>query len=417
MIKEAFRSYTFRSTFALTVADYSVKLLGFVFVILAFRKYDADGYGGYVLMINYLNLIGIVNGFGLITLINSKVAEDKANSRMLPAYFISCWIFLVVAGVVLKLAKPSIPGGTVAFFVLYSGLYLALGMRFYQRQLHKRWAVLGVVQSLLVYAGLLGGMALGAGVETLTTVNYAARFLFCVYLAACLGGVRGIAALIHDLPASFRLFGDLAFGSGKWLMSNLLVNKVLSETLPILLGEFISKAFLGTYDMIFKISALFGLPIYTLEGVITSRHTKANIREVRRKYLNKVLVVSCLLSTGTFATILVVYQFALGINLETKFLWAAACFALTVATLGHRVFNRALFTILEGTRYLMWNNLVSTVFHFGGMVLMLKFGYTQIYQIAGLHLATVIVSSAMYEFNYSNLLGWLNRRNLEPRVP
>src|SRR5689334_20058734 len=81
-----YRSYTFRNTAWLTLGNYSVRAVGFLFVLFAYRRLSAEGYGGFVLANTYLSVLGIVAGLGLSNLINARVADDPKNAVMLPAY-------------------------------------------------------------------------------------------------------------------------------------------------------------------------------------------------------------------------------------------------------------------------------------------------------------------------------------------
>ena len=382
-----------------------VRLVQFVYITILIKVYGIEFYGLFVLILGYFSILKLVASIGLENIIINKLVTNKKNVKLLNIYMIFYIFIIFIFSLLLYFLKNDIDYTSIIVFSLYSIVSFYVNIIFYSASKHLELSKVIASHNIISYILLLGILNnYELQIYHLISLEFFIKFifLFIIVYVQYKTFLKNYLFYYSLKIEHFYLFLRFIKKSGKWLVFNLLINKLLNQSLPIILGEFISLKFLGIWDTITKVLSVFQIAISYLEQVIVSKKTKTNILETRNNNITKILYVSLFMSILSIV-ISSLYIYYLLNDLGFNYFILATILSLTLLAYGYRTFMRALFTINEWTKKIFYINLVSNIIQIGGVFILINVDYATELNVALLYLFISAFIALYYEHFFRKL--------------
>jgi O-antigen/teichoic acid export membrane protein len=396
------KSKIFKSLLQLFSSNILVNTIRFIYITLLIKFYSIEEYGLFVLILGYLSIVTLIAGLGFENIIISKMVNNNKNNSLFYAYMIFFSFFLSLSCIILDYLNHSIDIYVILPFIIFTILSKFNTTALYAKGEHAIISKMIVVQGFFSYILLIFlVLVFKLSIVELVSIEFILKLVFLSLFIVFYSRNIFLLYLYNfqlNLKNSF-LFLRFIKKDGQWLIYNLIVNKFLNQFLTIIFGEFISLSFLGIWDAINKVLAIFQIAISYLEQVIVSTKTKANIIKTKEANMKKIFLVSFLF---TIVAIFIsnIYVYYLVNNYSLNELLLATLLSLTLFTYGYRTFMRALFTIKEWTKEIFKLNVISNIVQVGGVYLLVLLNIATEVNVAILYLIVSILGYVLYAYYY-----------------
>jgi O-antigen/teichoic acid export membrane protein len=398
-----FNSRILNSLISLFSSNILVNATRFIYITLIIKFYSIEEYGLIVLILGYLSITKLIAGLGLENIIISKMVNNNRNYSLFYMYMLLFSFLLSISCFILEYLNSSIDVYIILPFIMLTILSMFNTTALYANAEHTIISKMIVIQGLFSYMILIIlVLFFKFTIVELISIEFILKLIFLSLFIFFYSRNIFLSYLYNfklDVKKSFFFFRFIK-KDGKWLVYNLVINKLLNQSLTIVFGEFISLSFLGIWDAINKVLAIFQIAISYLEQVIVSTKTKADIIKTKESNIKKIFLVS-LIFTIVAIFISNIYVYYLVKNYSLNELLLATLLSLTLFTYGYRTFMRALFTIKGWTKEIFKLNIVSNIVQVGGVYLFVVLKIATELHVAILYLGVSILSYVLYRYYYS----------------